>query len=332
MPDTPTKVVALAGGVGGAKLAHGLALCLPPENLTIIVNVGDDFEHYGLHICPDLDTVCYTLAGLANPSTGWGRADETWTVFDGLKTFGGPSWFQLGDRDLSTHLERTRLLCEGQPLSQITRNFCHAWGVYFTVLPVTDDFTPTWVYTDNGDLPFQEYFVHYQCQPRVLGFRFEGVERACPAPGVLDALRSAELIVICPSNPWVSIDPILAIPGIRDALLPYPRSHDGQGDSRKGLAKQVVLAVSPIIAGKTVKGPAAKMYTELGIQPSALAVARHYGPLLDGFVLDQVDAGQAEAMQDSGIQTLATDTLMPTPEERRRLAREVLDFGRSLLD
>ena len=331
MPVTPIKVVALAGGVGGAKLAHGLSLCLPPENLTIIVNVGDDFEHYGLHICPDLDTVCYTLAGLANPSTGWGRADESWNVLEGLKTFEGPSWFQLGDRDLSTHLERTRRLGEGQPLSQITRNFCQSWGVYFTVLPVTDDFTPTWVYTDNGELPFQEYFVHYQCQPRVHGFRFEGVERACPAPGVLEALCSAELIVICPSNPWVSIDPILAIRGVREALISSPLSTDQRSDIGEEGAKQIVLAVSPIIAGRTVKGPAAKMYAELGIQPSALAVARHYGPLLDGFVLDQVDAGQSQAVRELGIHTLATDTLMPTADERRRLAQEVLDFGRSLL-
>ena len=331
MSNKTIKVVALAGGVGGAKLAHGLALSLPPEDLTVIVNVGDDFEHLGLHICPDLDTVCYTLAGLANPSTGWGRVDETWNVFEGLKHLGSPTWFQLGDRDLSTHLERTRRLRAGQPLSQITRDFCRTWGVDFTVLPVTDDFTPTWVYTDSGELPFQEYFVHRQCQPRVLSFRFEGIERAQPAPGVLEALRSAGLVVICPSNPWVSIDPVLAIRGVRDTLHHHSLSSEQRIDSGKGAGKQVVLAVSPIIGGKTVKGPAAKMYTELGIQPSALAVARHYGALLNGFVLDTVDADQAEAVQALKIRTLVTDTLMPCSNERRRLAQEVLDFGSLLL-
>jgi LPPG:FO 2-phospho-L-lactate transferase len=332
MSATIIQVVALAGGVGGAKLAHGLAQCLPPENLTVIVNVGDDFEHLGVRICPDLDTVCYTLAGLANPTTGWGRADETWNVFEGVTKLGGPSWFRLGDSDLSTHLERTRRLRAGQPLSQITRDFCQAWGMQLTVLPATDDFTPTWVYTDSGELPFQEYFVHRQCQPHVLGFRFEGVERAHPAPGVLEALRSAELVVICPSNPWVSIDPVLAIPGVRETLSPYPLSHEPLRETGKEPGRQVVLAVSPIIGGKTVKGPAAKMYTELGIQPSALAVARHYGSLLNGFVLDNIDAVQAEAVQLMEIRTLATDTLMPTFDERRRLAQEVLDFGRLLLN
>ena len=340
MQNSTSKVVALAGGVGGAKLAHGLAQCLPPANLTVIVNIGDDFDHMGLRICPDLDTVCYTLAGLANPSTGWGRADETWNVFEGVKRLGGPSWFRLGDSDLSTHLERTRRLRQGQSLSYIMRDFCQAWGVELTILPVTDDFTPTWVYTDNGEMPFQEYFVHRQCQPRVVGFRFEGVERSHPAPGVIEALRAAELVVICPSNPWVSIDPILAVPGVRDAIASHPLSLDPIGEERtpqerayrgKVVTKRAVLAVSPIIGGKTVKGPAAKMYAELGIQPSALAVARHYGSLLNGFVLDSVDAVQTEPVQAFGIRTLATNTLMPASDERRRLAQEVLDFGRSLL-
>jgi LPPG:FO 2-phospho-L-lactate transferase len=328
------KIVALAGGVGGAKLAHGLAQCLPPENLTVIVNVGDDFDHLGLRICPDLDTVCYTLAGIANPVTGWGRADESWNVFEEVKRLGGPSWFQLGDRDLSTHLERTRRLHAGQPLSQITQGFCQSWGVNLTVLPTTDDFTPTWVYTDNGELPFQEYFVRRQCQPRVSGFRFEGVEHARPAPGVLETLRSAEIVFICPSNPWVSIDPILAIPGIREALTPKPGNDQGISTREindHATVKRVVVAVSPIIGGKTVKGPAAKMYAELGIQPSALAVARHYGSLLTGFVMDTVDTAQAGAVQALGIRTLTTNTLMPTPDERRRLAQEALDFGRQLL-
>lgn len=331
MQTIPNKVVALAGGVGGAKLAHGLAQCMPTSNLTVIVNVGDDFDHLGLHICPDLDTVCYTLAGLSSPTTGWGRADETWNAFEELKRLDGPSWFHLGDRDLSTHLERTRRLRAGQSLSQITHDFSHAWGIGHTVLPATDEFTPTWVNTENGELPFQEYFVHRQCEPRVTGFRFNGIENSRPAPGVLEALRAAELIVICPSNPWVSIDPILAIPGIREAVSFSSLSPRHPGNNEEKIVRQVVLAVSPIIGGQTVKGPAAKMYTELGIQPSALAVACHYGSLLTGFVLDNFDTTLVEAIQALDIRTLVTNTLMPNSDERRRLAQEVLDFGKSML-
>lgn len=310
------NVVALAGGVGGAKLAYGLALELPPLDLTIIVNTGDDFQHLGLTICPDLDTVCYTLAGIANPSTGWGRAGETWQALETLGELGGPTWFRLGDRDLGLHLERTRRLKEGQRLSQITRHFCKVWGIQCQVLPMSDDSVPTWVYTVNeGELTFQEYFVHRQCHPRVTGFRFEGVERSHPAPGVLTALQRADLVVICPSNPWVSIGPILAVPGIRQAL---------------GGNTAPVIAVSPIIGGQAVKGPAAKMYAELGIQPSALAVAHQYGSLLTGFVLDELDAGQEKPIHEMGIQPFVTDTLMKTTHDRRRLAREVLTFGDEL--
>lgn len=308
------KVAALAGGVGGAKLADGLAQALPPESLAVIVNTGDDFEHLGLRICPDLDTVMYTLAGLANPATGWGRSGESWEALEVIAGLGGPAWFRLGDRDLGLHLERTRRLRLGQPLSQVTGDFCAALGVRPRVLPATDDPAPTWVETDEGVLPFQEYFVHRQCRPRVSGFRFEGVEAARPAPGVLEALEAAQLVVICPSNPWVSVDPILAVPGIRQVI---------QG--------RAVVAVSPIIGGQTVKGPAAKMYAELGIQPSALAVARHYAGLLSGFVMDQIDAGQANAVRELRIQPLVTGTLMKTPSDRRRLAEEVLAFGAYLL-
>jgi LPPG:FO 2-phospho-L-lactate transferase len=307
------RIVALAGGVGGAKLAHGLSLSLAADQLTVIVNTGDDFEHLGLRICPDVDTVSYTLAGLANPATGWGRRGESYNALEALAILGGPAWFRLGDHDLGTHLERTRRLREGQPLSRITRDFCHAWGVDLTVLPMTDDSVPTWVYTDDGDLPFQEYFVRRQCRPRVKGFRFEGVENASPAPGVLDSLQSADLVIFCPSNPWVSLDPILALPGIRQAL-----------------AGKVIVAVSPIIGGETVKGPAAKMYAELGIQPSALAVARHYGDLLSGFIMDAVDMEQSEAVAQMGIEPLVTETLMKNNRNRRRLAGEVLKFGMQL--
>lgn len=305
------KIVALAGGVGGAKLADGLAQALPPDDLTVIVNTGDDFVHYGLRICPDLDTVCYTFAGLANPETGWGRADETWNAFENLQHLGGPGWFRLGDRDLATHLERTRRLTAGETLSQITAVFCAAWGVRPRVLPMTDDDVPTIVCTDEGDLAFQEYFVARKCQPKVTGFHFEGAAQAVPAPGVLEALAAAEAVIFCPSNPWVSIDPILNIPGVWDAS--------------RGRA---VVAVSPIIGGQALKGPAAKMYAELGIEPSAYAVARHYRGLLTGFVLDNEDGGLVSRLD---MPTLVTDTIMRNRGERLRLAEEVLSFVAGLL-
>ena len=272
------KIVALAGGVGGAKLADGLAQILPPADLTIVVNTGDDFEHLGLLICPDVDTVCYTLAGLANPRTGWGRRTETFHTLENIQNLGGPDWFQIGDKDLATHLERTRRLREGQSLSQITLHFCQAWGVRHLVLPMSDQSVRTIVDTrEDGELSFQEYFVHRKCEPKVRGFRFSGIESAQPAPGVLKSIQEADAVVLCPSNPWVSIDPILALPGLRSAL-----------------AAKIVLAVSPIIGGQTVKGPAAKMYTELGFRPSALAVARHYADFLTGFILDMVDEAMAK--------------------------------------
>ena len=307
-------MVALAGGVGGAKLVDGLAGYLPPDQLTVIVNIGDDFEYLGLKVCPDLDTVCYTLAGMANPVTGWGLADESWNALECLAVLGGPTWFRVGDRDLATHLERTRRLNAGECLSQIVKQFGNAWGIRITVLPASDDSVPTWVYTEEGEMPFQEYFVHRQCHPVVTGFRFEGLERARPAPGVLQAIDNCDLIVICPSNPWVSIDPILALPGIRPAL-----------NSRQ------VVAVSPIIGGDAVKGPAAKMYQEMGIEPSALSVAQHYAGILDGFVYDQLDIGQAQIIENLGLQTYVTNTLMRSPDDRRRLAKEVLILGEQLL-
>ena len=308
------KICAMAGGVGGAKLADGLARAMPAENLSVIVNTGDDFEHLGLSICPDLDTVCYTLAGVANPVTGWGRAGETFTALETIGELGGPGWFRLGDRDLGLHLERTRRLRNGESLSQVTRQVCRAWGILTRVLPMSDDSIPTSVYTiEQGEMPFQEYFVHRQCRPQVTGFSFNNVERARPAPGVLEALTEADLVVLCPSNPWVSIAPILAIPGVRAALV-----------------GKRVAAVTPIIGGQAVKGPAAKMYAELGIEPSALAVARHYGSLLRGFVLDEVDRNLAPAVAELGMQALVTDTLMKTPADRLRLAKQVLDFGEGL--
>lgn len=307
------KVVALAGGVGGAKLADGLAKILSAE-LTVVVNTGDDFDHLGLRICPDLDTVCYTLGGLANPVTGWGRRDESWHAMDTVASLGGPNWFNLGDRDMGTHLERTRRLRMGQSLSEITRAFCQAWGIESQVLPMSNDPIPTIVLTDQGELPFQEYFVHQKCAPRVAGFRFEGSADSVPAPGVSDAIKEADLIVVCPSNPWVSIDPILAM-----------------GNVRASLQGKTVIAVSPIIGGRTVKGPAGKMFTELGFESSASAVAGHYGKLLTGFVLDQVDVNDQDKIRSLGLEVLVTQTMMNTPEDRQQLAADVLFFGRKIL-
>lgn len=304
------KIVALAGGVGGAKLAHGLAQILAPEDLTIIVNTGDDFEHLGLYICPDLDTVCYTLGGLANPETGWGRTGETWQTISNIEKLGGPGWFRLGDQDFATHLERTRRLRTGETLSQVTREFCKAWGIHHAVIPMSDNSIRTIVSTDEGELAFQEYFVRRHCEPRVKGFQFDGIESARSAPGVIEAIEQADVAVICPSNPWVSIAPILAVPGLRSRIE----------------AKQVV-AVSPIIGGQAVKGPAAKMFDELGISPSAMAVAEQYRGLVNGFVLDIIDSRLAADVRRLNMQTLATNTLMKTADERKRLAEDVLNFA-----
>ncbi len=300
------KIVAFAGGVGGARLADGLAQCLPPENLTIIVNTGDDFEHWGLKVCPDLDTVCYTLAGLAHPENGWGRIHESFTALENISRLGGPEWFRIGDQDLATNIERTRRLRAGQPLSQITHDFCRAWGIGPTILPMTDDPVSTMVDTvEQGELAFQEYFVHQYCVPQVKGFRFDGAAAAQPAPGVLDAIGKADAIIFCPSNPWVSIDPILAV------LPPLTGK---------------IVAVSPIIGGRAIKGPAAKMFAELGVAPSALAVAKHYGALLSGFVFDTVDAALTDEIQQLGIRPLVVNTIMKSALERKKLAQDVLNF------
>jgi LPPG:FO 2-phospho-L-lactate transferase len=303
------KIVALAGGVGGAKLAHGLAHVLPPEDLTVIVNTGDDFEHYGLYICPDLDTVCYTLGGLANPETGWGRANETWNVIENAAKLGGPAWFRLGDQDLGTHLERTRRLKQGQTLSQITKDFCKAWGIKQAILPMSDQPVRTIVETEEGDLTFQEYFVHRRCEPNVTGFRFEGIESAKPAPGVREAIQAADAVILCPSNPWVSIDPILQI---------IPLTHRSR--------EKPLVAISPIIGGQTVKGPAAKMYRELGIEPSAVAVARHYCDFVTDFVFDTFDKQLEGEIRSLNMRTFVTNTLMNSHDDRKELAGNVLTF------
>jgi len=307
------KVAALAGGVGGAKLALGLAAALPPENLTIIVNTADDFDHLGLRICPDLDTVVYTLAGVVNRESGWGRDGETWSFLETTADLGGPTWFRLGDRDLALHVSRSQDLRRGVPLSEVTRHVCRAFGVRPVILPMTDDDVRTMVQTDRGEMAFQEYFVHQACEPAVRGFRFFGAEAARPAPGVLEALGAADLVVICPSNPWVSIDPILAVAAIRDEA-----------------ARRTTVAVSPLVGGKAIKGPAAKMAAELGIEPAPAAIAAHYAGLIRGLVYDEADPDSSARLAEAGVRSLRTRTVMRSDRDRRRLAQEVLAFGASL--
>ncbi len=280
-----------------------------PDQITIVVNTGDDFTYLGLRISPDLDTVCYTLAGLANPSTGWGRANETWNVFNQLKQMGMPDWFQLGDSDLATHIIRTIRLKDNWTLSQITQDFCRNWGVQVQILPMSDQIIQTHVLTGDGDLEFQEYFVHQKCSPIVSGFSFAGIEGAKPAPGVLEAINAAEAVVICPSNPWVSIDPILSVPNIKGAL-----------EERK------VIAVSPIIGEQTIKGPAAKMFSELGIEPSAYAVAQHYEDIIDCIMIDKSDEKWVEKIRALGIRPYLTNIFMSDQEDRGRLAVELIDI------
>jgi LPPG:FO 2-phospho-L-lactate transferase len=304
------SVVALAGGVGGAKLAHGLAQILPPEDLTVVVNTGDDFEHLGLHISPDLDTVMYTLAGLANPETGWGLRDESWNFLDALGRLGGETWFRLGDRDLATHVERSHRLWAGESLTEVTAALCAALGVRMRVLPMTDDIFRTMVQTEDGELEFQEYFVHRRCEPRVTGFRFDGLGSAFPTEQVLTALDAADVIIFCPSNPFVSLDPILSLPGVRERV-----------------GRKRAVAVSPIVGGQAIKGPAAKMFAELEMEVTAASVAAHYAGLLRGFVLDEVDAELKPSIESDTLQVLVTNTVMRSDADRARLAREVLDFA-----
>jgi len=308
------SVVALCGGVGGAKLAHGLSMALPPEELSVIVNTGDDFQHLGLHIAPDLDSVMYALSGLSDPVRGWGRRDETWKFMEALKGLGGESWFQLGDGDLALHVERSWRLARGATLSEVTAHLCRALGISARVLPMSDDAVRTRVLTAEGWLDFQEYFVHRQCRPAVREFLFAGSETARAQADALAALERRDLraIIICPSNPFVSVEPILAVPGIRAAIQ---------------RADAPVVAVTPIIGGKAIKGPAAKMMTELGLEVSGAAVARRYAGIIDGFVIDQGDP-IPEPLQ--GVTYSKAATLMNSTEDRLRLARAVLHAADAL--
>jgi len=311
------RIVALTGGVGGAKLAVGLAHCLGSDDLLIAVNIGDDFEHLGLTICPDLDTLTYTLAGLNDPQHGWGRRDETWSVLDTIEKLGGETWFRLGDRDLALHLERTRRLRQGESLAHFTLSIGRRLGVRHIIAPISNDPVRTFVETDAGLLPFQDYFVRSRCEPQVTGFRYEGASTAEPNTMLIDALSSPRLeaVIICPSNPFLSIDPILALPLVKRKLE---------------TCAAPVIAISPIIGGQAVKGPTAKMMTELKMKPSAKTVARYYEDFLDGYVLDHSDQHEADALQESGLTTAAAQILMKSDADKIALARAVLAFADGL--
>lgn len=310
------KIVALAGGVGGAKMAHGLALALAPHTLTAIVNTGDDFEHYGLRVCPDLDTVLYTLAGLANETTGWGVTGDTSATLDMLRRYGEEIWFHLGDRDLATSLLRTSRLRAGESLTAVTGALTRALGVAARLLPMSDTPVPTIIQTPDGELAFQDYFVRRRHQDVVSGVRFAGIADARPTPEALAALEEAEAIIICPSNPLLSIEPMLSLPGMRAALA---------------ASVAPVLAVSPIIGGQALKGPADRILEAQGYEVSPVGVARWYqqrhGALLDGLILDHTDAALAPAVAALGARPLVTQTIMRDHADRERLAREALAFA-----
>ena len=311
------RVVALAGGVGGAKLASGLQAVVRDE-LTVVVNTADDLERHGLLVCPDHDTVMYTLAGLDDRVQGWGIRDETFAAAAMLERYHEETWFRLGDRDLATHIVRTARLKAGERLTEVCLGLQRGLGVAAKILPMSDDPVRTQVRTDEGWLEFQEYFVHRHQEPEVHEVRFDGVERAEATARVRGELGFAETIVIAPSNPIVSIGPILAVRGVRDLLAA----------ARRGGTP--VLAVSPIVGGKALKGPADRMLVSLGHEASALGVARLYVGIVDGFVLDAVDAALAPAVEGLGLKALVTDTVMTDDASRERLAREILAFGRAV--
>jgi LPPG:FO 2-phospho-L-lactate transferase len=310
----PRSVLALSGGIGGAKLALGLSRVLPAEQLVVVANTGDDFEHLGLAISPDIDTLIYTLAGLDNPQTGWGRRDETWTFMAALAALGGETWFQLGDGDLATHVERTRRLAAGESLTAITRDFCRRLGVRPRILPMSDQRVRTKVQTGDGLLDFQDYFVRRRCEPVVTGLSYEGADTARPQADMIAALGDPQLraVVICPSNPFLSVDPILALPTLRDRITQ---------------SRAPVVAVSPIIGGHAVKGPTAKMMAELGLAVTAATVARHYGDLIDGYLVDEADR---EITSLPGLAVKATRTLMTSLADREAVAHAVLAFADGL--
>lgn len=314
MTGQKDHIVALCGGVGGAKLVFGLTRLLPPDALSIVVNTGDDFEHLGLHISPDIDTVVYTLAGLADRERGWGIKGESWNFMEALGALGGETWFNLGDRDLATHIERRRRLDMGESLSQVTATLAAARGIAHPIVPMSDEPVRTIIDTDKGSLAFQHYFVRERCSPAARAVRFDGAETARPSPAFSALLTRTDIaaVIICPSNPYLSIDPILSINGVRSGL--------------RGLDAPIV-AVSPIIGHQALKGPAAKLMTEFGVEPGLQAIERHYHELIDGMVIDEMDRDEARTLR---CPFLASQTIMCDDEDRIRLARETLDFARTL--
>ena len=311
-PESLPKTLALAGGVGGAKLAAGLQSALPPENLTVVVNTADDFRLWGLHVSPDLDTVMYTLAGIANPQTGWGIRDETFDALEMLSRYGEDVWFKLGDRDLATHVLRTARLYNGGSLTQITVSLSSALGIRASVLPMCDEPVSTRVHTPEGPLDFQDYFVRRRQEDEVLGIDLRGIGGARVTGAVSEALAEAEVVIFCPSNPIVSIGPILAVPGMTEAL------------SASAAPK---ISVSPIVGGRALKGPADRMMNSLGHEVSATGVAQMYEGLVDGMVIDRTDAAEKDDIAALGMKVLVTDSVMRDEKDRERLAREVLEFG-----
>ena len=302
------KYLALAGGVGGAKLALGMSKILSPSDLTIVVNTGDDEVFHGLHVSPDVDTVMYTLAGLSNPETGWGITGETFQALERMNAYGADTWFNLGDKDLATHIRRTDLLRQGYSLSEVTESLRTALGVAHPIVPMSDAPVRTMLTTGIGELAMQTWFVKHRCEPAVSDIRFDGADRAEPAPGFERALRDSDAIVFCPSNPFVSVAPILAVPGVGDAIRSF-----------KGLR----VAVSPIVGGQAIKGPAAKMMGELGIESSCVGVAKQYQGLCDVFVLDDVDSDRAGDVEDLGMRAAVTNTMMITDADKVRLAKYI---------
>lgn len=304
------KVTALAGGIGASKFLVGLAGAMPPEDITVIGNTGDDIELFGLRICPDLDTIAYTLAGVVNHETGWGLAGDTFESLKWLARYGEPSWFKLGDRDLATHVYRTNQLRLGSSLTSVTDQIRCSLGIRSKILPMSDAYTPTRVATDEGEMHFQEYFVRRKCEPRVKEIRFDGIEASQPAAGVVDAILDADAVIVCPSNPMISIGPILAVPGVRDAL-------------RETAA--TVVAITPIIGGRALKGPAADMLRDLGHEASATGVARIYRDFVDIFVLDEADAASKPRIEMFCRRVVVTNTVMTALKEKQALARCVME-------
>ena len=310
------KVIALAGGVGGAKLAAGLEAVLPPGDLAVVVNTADDFDLWGLRVCPDLDTVMYTLAGISNPETGWGVEDESFAALEMLARYGEEAWFKLGDRDLATHVLRTARLRAGEPLTRIIADLSDALGVRSAILPMCDEQVATILDTPEGPLEFQEYFVRRGQRDEVLGIELRGIEDARPTQAFIGALEAADLVVLCPSNPVVSIGPILAVPGMRGALE---------------ASRAPRVAVSPIVGGLALKGPADRMLASMGHEVSAAGVARMYEGLVEGMVIDRVDEEERSGIEALGMRVLVTGAIMRGAPDRARLAREVLEFGAGLV-